>query len=110
MSYPYTDLPEYQERVSTFVDRIGLRASAEARLLDLISEVGEVAKESLKATHYGNEPFTVTETWDGEVADVFFALICLANATNVNLDTALTNALEKYQARVNANGNAGSGR
>ena len=110
MSYPYTDLPVYQERVSHFVDRTGLRVTAEVRLLDLISEVGEVAKESLKATNYGKEPFGVTDEWDGEIADVFFALICLANATNVNLDVALTTALEKYQMRLNAKGNASSGR
>src|SRR5207253_3501603 len=86
MSMPYTDLPDYQERVASFVDMHALRAGAEARVMDLVSEVGEVAKEVLKATRYGEHPFMPGDTWSEEVADVFFSLISLANATNVNLD------------------------
>jgi NTP pyrophosphatase (non-canonical NTP hydrolase) len=110
VSYPYSDLPAYQERVASFVDMHALRAGAEARLLDLVSEVGEVAKEALKATRYGEEPFAVSEGWEGELADVFFSLICLANATNVDLDRALEGALEKYGQRLAGRGDAGSGR
>ena len=110
MSYPYTDLPAYQERVATFVDMHALRAGAEARVMDLVSEVGEVAKEALKATRYGEHPFATTAAWDEELADVFFSLICLANATNVNLDQALERALVKYRQRLAGRGDAGSGR
>ena len=109
MTYPFTDLPVYQERVATFVDMHALRASAEARALDLVSEVGEVAKEVLKATRYGEHPFATTETWTEELADVFFSLICLANATNVDLDRALDGALAKYRQRLGDRGHAGSG-
>jgi NTP pyrophosphatase (non-canonical NTP hydrolase) len=110
VTYPFTDLPQYQERVASFVDMHALRASAEARALDLVSEVGEVAKEVLKATRYGEQPFAATEAWTEEIADVFFSLICLANATNVDLDRALEGALEKYRQRLTARGDAGSGR
>jgi NTP pyrophosphatase (non-canonical NTP hydrolase) len=107
---PYTDLPEYQERVASFVDMHSLRAGAEARVLDLVSEVGEVAKEVLKETRYGEHPFMPGEAWSEEVADVFFSLICLANATNVNLDKALGTALDKYRQRLQRRGDASSGR
>jgi NTP pyrophosphatase (non-canonical NTP hydrolase) len=110
VTYPYTDLPPYQERVASFVDMHALRAGAEARLLDLVSEVGELAKEVLEATRYGEQPFATTAAWDEELADVFFSLICLANATNVNMDTALEGALEKYRRRLAGRGDAGSGR
>ena len=110
MSWPYEGLPSYQERVSTFTDLHGLRAGAEARLLDLMSEVGEVAKDALKATRYGEEPSHVRDEWHEELADVFFSLISLANATGVNLDTALEAALAKYQDRLGRRGDAGSGR
>ena len=107
MSMPYTDLPLYQERVAGFVDMHALRAGAEARVLDLVSEVGEVAKEVLEATRYGEEPFTPGPGWSDEIADAFFSLICLANATNVNLDLALEGALDKYRRRLDRRGDAG---
>lgn len=110
MRYPYEGLPSYQERVAAFSDMHGLRAGAEARLLDLVSEVGEVAKEALAATRYGEEPFHAREQWREELADVFFSLIALANATGVDLDAALEGALAKYRDRLARRGDAGSGR
>jgi NTP pyrophosphatase (non-canonical NTP hydrolase) len=110
MSFPYTDLPAYQERVATFVDAHAMRASAESRALDLAAEVGEVAKEVLKSTRYGEEPFSPSDGWADEIADVFFALICLANTTGVDLDRALDGALAKYAARIVTSGEASSGR
>jgi len=110
VTYPYADLPAFQERVASFVDMHALRAGAEARVMDLVSEVGEVAKEVLKATRYGEQPFATSPAWSDELADVFFSLICLANATNVNLDQALDGALEKYRQRLAGRGDAGSGR
>lgn len=107
---PYTDLPAYQERVAAFVDMHALRAGAEARLIDLVSEVGELAREALKSTRYGEEPFAVTDAWSDELADVFFSLVCLANATNVDMDAALDRALAKYRERLATRGDAGSGR
>lgn len=101
--------PAYQTRVAEFVSAYQLEASVEARLLDLSSEVGELAKEALKTSHYGRAAFAPNAAWAGELADVFFALICLANSTQVNLDEALNGALEKYQTRLAAKGEAGSG-
>lgn len=62
------------------------------------------------ATHYGRGPFQPTSDWSAELADVFFALICLANRTGVDLESALGKALDKYSARLAAVGDAGSGR
>jgi NTP pyrophosphatase (non-canonical NTP hydrolase)/8-oxo-dGTP pyrophosphatase MutT (NUDIX family) len=107
---PYGALPAYQQRVADFVDSAGLRTGVESRALDLVSEVGEVAKEVLKATRYGDAPFDTPPTWADELADVFFSLACLANATNVDLDRALEGALRKYQSRLLGRGDAGSGR
>ncbi|MBL8045763.1 MAG: hypothetical protein JNL09_04435 [Anaerolineales bacterium] len=101
--------PTYQTRVAEFVNAHQLEAGVEARLLDLTSEVGELAKEVLKTSQYGRATFAPNPEWAGELADVFFALVCLANRTQVNLDEALTGALEKYQARLAAKGEAGSG-
>ena len=103
-------IPAYQRTVVDFVAEHQLESPVEARVLDLVSEVGEVAKEVLKAGEYGRQPFQPTEAWSEELADAFFALICIANSTNVNLDTALIEALDKYTQRLALKGEAGSGR
>jgi NTP pyrophosphatase (non-canonical NTP hydrolase) len=104
------NLAPAQERVGRFVAAHGLDAPVEVRLLDLVSEVGELAKEVLKGSDYGRAPFVPPEGWDGELADTLFALLCLANSTGVDLDTALTAALAKYADRLATRGAAGSGR
>lgn len=102
-------LPAVQQTVSDFVATHHLQADVETRLLDLVSEVGELAKENLIATNYGSQPFVPTSHWSAELGDAFFSLICLANATNVNLNDALNLVLEKYQQRLALKGEAGSG-
>lgn len=101
-------LPPYQTRVAEFVNAHNLEVSVEARLLDLTSEVGELAKEALKASNYGRTPFAPNAAWADELADVFFVLVCLANSTQVNLDEALSATLNKYQTRLAERGNASS--
>ncbi|MBW8010654.1 MAG: nucleotide pyrophosphohydrolase [Chloroflexi bacterium] len=103
-------LPQIQQSVAQFVQQHGLETSVEARLLDLLSEVGELAKEVLKGGDYGKTGFTPTDDWEGELADALFSLICLANSTEVDLEAALFAALEKYRARLEEKGDAGSGR
>lgn len=99
-----------QARVGLFVATHDIDTPVEARLLDLVSEVGELAKEVLKGSAYGRTPFAPPEGWDGELADALFALLCLANSTGVDLDAALAAALAKYADRLAARGDAGSGR
>ena len=103
-----TGIPEFQERVARFVDEHNLEAGVEIRLLDLLSELGEVAKEVLKGNQYGTSPLVQTPAWEEELADVFFALVCLANTTGVDLDRGLQKVLEKYAHRVQAKGHPGS--
>jgi NTP pyrophosphatase (non-canonical NTP hydrolase) len=102
--------PDYQQRVAAFVAEHKLETETASRLLDLLSELGEVAKEILKGSDYGKKDFSPTPDWESELADTFFSLICLANATGVDLDTALSAALQKYQDRLSSRGDAGSGR
>lgn len=102
--------PLFQEQVAEFVSQHTLQIPPKDRLLDLTSEVGELAKEFLKNTDYGNRDFYPTRTWMDELGDVFFALICLANSTDVNLAEALDSALDKYQTRLEDQGDIGSGK
>ena len=105
-----SEMSTLQRTVASFVGRARISAPAEARLLDLVSEVGELSKEVLKATNYGRAPFRPPESWAGEMGDVLFALVCLANDTGVDLASALDGALDKYRRRLTLGDDAGSGR
>ncbi len=98
-----------QDKVADFVAAHRLETTVQARILDLVSEVGELAKEALKGSDYGKSPFQPTGDWAGELADALFALICLANSTSVNLEVALDSALAKYEQRLADKADAGSG-
>ena len=98
-----------QRSVARFVEEHELEAPIQARMLDLASEVGELAKEVLKGADYGCCDFEVPQGWRDELGDVFFALICLANSTGVELEASLEDALQKYRNRLEGSSSVGSG-
>ena len=51
---------EEQAKVSAFIQAYGLGQNPQVRMLDLISEVGELSKELLKASGYGELPVELT--------------------------------------------------
>src|SRR4051794_31455899 len=97
-----------QKSGAEFVERHNLEADVAHRLLDAVSELGEVAKEALKGSSYGASRFVATKAWQDELGDVVFSLVCVANTTGVNLDAAVKRALKKYERRLERNGEAGS--
>jgi NTP pyrophosphatase (non-canonical NTP hydrolase) len=99
-----------QRTVAQFVEQHQLATSIEHRLLDLVSEVGELSKEALKASQYGRQQFAPCRSWDEEMGDILFSLICIANQSGVDLAQALERALIKYRARILETGDAQSGR
>lgn len=83
--------------ISSMKSRIGEPLSILARITE---EIGEVAR--LLNHLYGDKPKKTTESrqeLDEEIADVVYALICLANWEHINLDSALQNVLTKAKAR-----------
>ncbi len=98
-----------QERVADFVAENHLEVGPADRLLDLVSEIGELAKEYLKATQYGTQDFRPNESWDDELGDACFALFCVANRTGVDLTVAVDRAMSKYASRIDTKGSVGSG-
>jgi NTP pyrophosphatase (non-canonical NTP hydrolase) len=101
---------QLQQTVARFVQEHEIKTSLEHRMLDLVSEVGELSKEALKATHYGKQPFVAAPSWDEEMGDILFSLICVANQSGVDLERAIERALTKYGARIAGKGNPESGR
>ena len=79
-----------------------------ARLLDIQSEMGELAKEYLKTTDYGNKDFNLTLDFKMEFGDVLYSLLSLANELNINAEQCLDLVIKKYQDRLNNKKDMGS--
>ena len=100
--------PPFQNEIAQFVRQHDLEIPVWDRMLDLTSEMGELAKEILKASDYGRQDFSFDAAWRDELGDVLFSLVCLANSTEVNLLDALRDAITKYQIRLTRGEDAGS--
>ena len=92
-------MSELQDEVSRFIEANGLRTDPEYRLLDLVSEVGELSKDVNESTGYGSAPDQL-EISEDEIGDVMFALAALADSQGVDVEAALETALEKYSGRM----------
>jgi NTP pyrophosphatase (non-canonical NTP hydrolase) len=98
-----------QTLVKDFCLKYKLDCSKNARLLDLISETGELAKEFLKVTAYGQkDDFLKTDSMTLEFGDVIFSLLALANSLDIDAQEALDLALAKYEKRIQAKNNPSS--
>lgn len=88
-----------QQQVASFIERHGLHAPPAYRLLDLVSEVGELATDANRSTEYGNARGALTLSED-EVGDVLFALLALADSQGIDADEAVQTAVKKYEHRL----------
>lgn len=101
-------MAKFQEKVAKFQEKDKKRIPIEYRFLDLISEIGEVAKEIIKMSNYGKEKPKFRKEITGELGDAFYSLITVANHYNVDLEEALQIVLDKYSKRIKKGGSAGS--
>lgn len=97
-------LDEIQIVIKNFCDVHSLDAPLEHRALDLLSEVGEVAKEILKMSDYGKKPIQINDEVKSEIGDVLFVLVIIANQLNISLDDSLAGVLQKYKKRLEKGG------
>lgn len=104
------DPRDAQRAVAEVVARQGLEVPVQTRLLDLVSEVGELTRAVLKRSRYGGEPFRPSPEWTTELGDVLFALVCVANSSGIDLGAALDEAMEMYARRLTETGRPDSGR
>lgn len=100
-------MKDLQKRIKDFTDANNLGTSPGIRMLDIVTEVGEVAKEIIKSTDYGTKPFQAREELKPELGDAIFSIAVLANQLNIDLDEAVGMVLEKYERRLQK-GSAGS--
>ncbi|HCS21700.1 MAG TPA: pyrophosphatase [Bacteroidetes bacterium] len=94
-------LKNAQEQVDTWINTLGVRYFSElTNTAILMEEVGELAR--LMARKYGDQSFKDKEAeveLSDEMADVLWILICLANQTGVDLETAFVKNMEKKTNR-----------
>lgn len=82
--------------------------SVYARLLDIISEVGELSKEYLKHSKYGTEDFKLEEDFILEYGDVLYSYLSLAEELGIDSEQALDSVINKYKKRLDDYGSMGS--
>ena len=89
-----------QRMVDQWIKDYGVRYFSElTNMACLTEEVGALAR--VMARTYGDQSFKAGERRDlgEEMADVMWVLMCLANQTGVDLETALRASLEKKTSR-----------
>ena len=99
---------DWQQRVAAFAGRYGLLHDPTIHMLDLLTEVGEVAKEMLLATNYGQRSPQFRPELTGEIGDALYSLLILAEACGVDAHSALSATLRKYAHRLAERADAGS--
>ena len=94
-------IKEAQNTVDQWIKTHGVRYFSElTNMVILTEEVGELAR--VMARNYGEESFKETDkakSLPDEMADVLWVLLCLANQTGVDLETALKENLQKKTKR-----------
>ena len=95
------EIKQVQQQVDEWIKTYGVRYFSELTNMALLTEeVGELAR--IVARKYGEQSFKAGEDdtrLADEMADVLFVLICMANQTGVDLETALKNNLDKKTNR-----------
>ena len=102
-------MEDAQKTIRDFNAKYNLAGSIETRFIDLSSEIGELGKEILEGTNYGEKEFSRTDNLESEFGDVLFSLISVANCAGVDLNAAMEKVLNKYETRFNEKGHIGSG-
>jgi NTP pyrophosphatase (non-canonical NTP hydrolase) len=92
-----------QANVHRWIKTYGVRYFSEmTNLAVLMEEVGELSR--IMSRTYGEQSFKSDEKGADladELADILFVLVCIANQTGVDLETAMTKNLRKKTARDN---------
>ncbi len=99
---------DFQNKVKRFMQDNSMDNPIEYRMLDLVDEIGEVAKEISKMSAYGTKKPEFRKEITMELGDAFYSLITIANYYDVDLSNSLNLVLDKYERRIIKGGHAGS--
>ena len=98
----------WQQQAAELAEKYDLKHSPEVHALDLLSELGEVAKELLLATNYGTKSAEFSADLSGELGDLLYSVCMLAVSAEIDLDNAFAETLQKYHKRFAQKGHTGS--
>lgn len=99
-----------QKRIKKYCEENNLESPPLYRLLDVMSELGEVSKEVLEISKYGRKPIQCNENLKSEIGDLFYSLITLANSFDIDLEDCLNISFEKLKKRMKEKGSPSSDR
>ena len=95
------EIKNLQLKVDNWIKKHGVRYFNElTNMAQLTEEVGEVAR--IISRQYGEQSFKESDKevdLAGELSDVLFVLLCIANQTGINLEDAMKKNFEKKTLR-----------
>ena len=97
-----------EDKVKEFLKQYKRECNISSRFIDLTSEVGEVGKELLKSSEYGNKNIEISEELKEELGDTLFSLLALFVENGIDPEQELDKVLEKYRKRFEENGDISS--
>ena len=97
-----------QQKVTEFIKKHQLDCDYQTRYIDLVSEIGEIGKQILTDTNYNATKIKISNDLILEIGDGLFSLLALCHALDIDSQTALSLALEKYQHRFVQSGKISS--
>lgn len=95
------DLPGIQQFIDAWIKRRGRYWSPLSQYARLAEEVGELGREL--NFRFGDKPRTLKDdagSISDELGDVLFVVVLLANHLGIDLTSALTATLQKYEHRA----------
>ena len=93
------NLNEIQEKVDFWITNHGGYWSPLSMMCAIIEEVGEVAREINGMEGFKPPKIEVKSDLEGELGDLLYSIICLANHYKINLQDAIFNTIKKYSKR-----------
>ncbi len=94
-------LQQAQEIVDQYIQEVGVKYFSELTNLAILNEeVGELSRHF--ARRFGDQSYKEGEDpegYRGEIGDILFVLICIANQTGVSLEEELRKTIEKNTKR-----------
>jgi len=101
----------FQKHTAQMASKWGLSNDVMARYADLVSEIGELGKELVAGTNYGEKSFEPVESSENlamEMGDIVFALTLLANALKLDMEECFAKTMKKCEIRMADKGHIGS--
>ena len=85
------------------LDTLLIKADAKmdpiSRMLDISSEVGELSKEILKSTKYGEKEFIMTNEFQEEYGDVLYSVLSMGIENGIDVEANINKMIKKMNSR-----------